>query len=159
MQDVAGQLEYVTSKCQTVESLFGSELMSRRQKMKDLCQKLMFHSPKANGAIARDKVWRYVFYDVVNKAKRLRQVSDWQGEFGACTFLIFAKIAAALPTRLLSHPLVAFHALLTIPFFMEFFIFWKKKFRLWEITCKNGNYEFQFSDAHHLALRKRWRNS
>jgi len=46
-----------------------------------------------------------------------------QREFGAYTFLIFAKIAAALPTRLLSHPLVAFHALVTFQFFINFFIF------------------------------------
>ena len=76
VQDAVRQLEYASLRCESVESLFGSELMSRRNKVKDLCEKSLFEAPKTLVPVIREKLWRAVFYDVFGRAKRVKKVSE-----------------------------------------------------------------------------------
>jgi hypothetical protein len=75
MIDGIRQLDSITSKVSTVEALFSKEILEQRGKVKDLCEKLLFHDPRKYGITARDRMWRSVFYDVICRAKRLKRVS------------------------------------------------------------------------------------
>jgi hypothetical protein len=40
--------------------------------MKDLCEKLLYeYSLKTYGSFAREKLWKYVFYDAVTRARKM----------------------------------------------------------------------------------------
>lgn len=73
--DTTRALDSASSRVDNVEALFQSELLSRRDKVKHLCEKLLFEQPEKYGLVSRDRLWRSVFYDVMCRAKRLRRVS------------------------------------------------------------------------------------
>jgi len=91
VQDAIRNLDYALLRCDSVESLFGSELLSRRNKVKDLCENTLLESPKALGPVIRDRLWRSVFYNVLGRAKRLKPVRIFSKEL----LLIFPYRARA----------------------------------------------------------------
>jgi len=73
IQDTSKQLEVSSSRCSKIEDLFSSDLLSKRNKIKQLCEKLIYeHSLRNYGSFAREKLWKYVFYDAVTRARKMQ---------------------------------------------------------------------------------------
>lgn len=74
IQELGVQLDSLSSRCLEVEDLFAPDLQTKRQSVKEACDKLFNLSPKSYGAVAREKLWRFALYDAVSRARRIQRV-------------------------------------------------------------------------------------
>lgn len=75
IEEAVRHLSVQSGQCSTVKDLFSTEIIQTRLKIQGLCEGLIkFYSPSLYGACAREKLWKYVFYDAVARARKFKKV-------------------------------------------------------------------------------------
>lgn len=59
---------------QTCAELFQADLIARRARLAELCERLALAEPSIFGRNAEELLWKKTYYDVFSMAKRLRKV-------------------------------------------------------------------------------------
>ncbi|XP_034938965.1 protein SMG5 [Chelonus insularis] len=75
--DIAKKLDDHRAAAVTIQDLFTASEEILRTKLKDYCERLIFHDPVGHAKKIEELLWRRAFYDVVSTAKKLRQGNVW----------------------------------------------------------------------------------
>lgn len=79
VSDVARRVGEATGTSHSISDLFSTKLEIQRQKLRDNCEKLLFLDPINHGKKSLELLWRKVYYDTINAAKKLRE-SDHEND-------------------------------------------------------------------------------
>lgn len=74
MAEASRQLEEKQRRVQTCAELFQPDLIARRARLAELCERLALGEPSLFGRNAEELLWKKTLYDVFSTAKRLRKV-------------------------------------------------------------------------------------
>lgn len=73
--EAARQLEDKQNRIQSCAELFQPDLIARRTRLAELCERLALAEPTIYGRKAEEILWKKTLYDVVSLSKRLRKVN------------------------------------------------------------------------------------
>ncbi|XP_067932030.1 nonsense-mediated mRNA decay factor SMG5-like [Watersipora subatra] len=66
-------LDDITKRKSTTRDLFSSETIFYRNRLKDYCERLIFHDPTEYGRKAEELIWRKVFYEPIQTMKQFKK--------------------------------------------------------------------------------------
>ncbi|KAF6039138.1 SMG5 [Bugula neritina] len=66
-------LDDIAKRKSTNRDLFSTETIFYRNRLKDYCERLMFHDPLEFGRKAEDLLWRKVFYEPIQSMKQIKK--------------------------------------------------------------------------------------
>ncbi|KAF4529421.1 hypothetical protein B566_EDAN003515 [Ephemera danica] len=82
--EAARQLDGKQSRVQSCEELFQPDLVARRLRLAELCERLALSQPSLYGKKAEDILWRKGHYEVLSTAKNFKKSGSWTPAEKAC---------------------------------------------------------------------------
>ncbi|KAJ7339644.1 Protein smg5 [Desmophyllum pertusum] len=85
------------------QELFHPDAVVLRQRLRSQCENLILHHPKEYGRRAEERLWRKVFYDVIQKLRNHRKIMENDTESLDAVLRTHLSSAAGYYYHLLTH--------------------------------------------------------
>ncbi|KAL3277426.1 hypothetical protein HHI36_012774 [Cryptolaemus montrouzieri] len=92
ISDQSKRLDDARSCARNIGDLFSPNLLIRRRKLCEYCERLIFSDPVLYGRKGEELLWRKVFYDVVSVAKKLKRCEYSSDEISSLLNHIYGGI-------------------------------------------------------------------